>query len=117
MAIADLKQKQVLVTGAASGIGRAAALAFARQGAHIIATDINEAALKAVQCEVETLGVTCRTYAVDVGNEPAMKALADAVHEVVGAPDVLINNAGVGYLGPIPGERPRALAADSRAST
>ena len=99
MAIADLKQKQVLITGAASGIGRAAALAFARQGAHIIATDINETALKAVQCEVETLGVTCRTYAVDVGNELAMKALADAVHEVVGAPDVLINNAGVGYLG------------------
>ena len=99
MAIADLKQKQVLVTGAASGIGRAAALAFARQGAHIIAIDINEAALKAVRCEVETLGVACRTYAVDVGNELAMKALADAVHEVVGAPDVLINNAGVGYLG------------------
>ena len=53
-----------------------------------------------VQRGVEALGVTCRTYTVDVADEPTMKALADAVDEAVGAPDVLINNAGIGHLGP-----------------
>jgi len=99
MAITDLENKQVLVTGAASGIGRAAALAFAKRGAHIIASDVNPAALEALKKEVEALGVRCMTYVVDVSDEAAMRRFADAVHGKVGAVDVLINNAGIGYLG------------------
>jgi len=99
MAITDLKNKQVLVTGAASGIGRATALAFARQGANIIASDVNPAALESLKKDVEALGVGCAIYVVDVSSERAMKQFADAVHAKVGAIDVLINNAGIGYLG------------------
>ena len=73
MAIPDLRNKQVLVTGAASGIGRAAVLAFARRGANIIAADINVTVLQEVRRKVETLGVACRTYGVDVANESAMR--------------------------------------------
>ena len=99
MSIQDLKDKQVLVTGAASGIGRAAAVAFAKRGAHIVASDLQLAPLEGLKAEVEALGVSCLIHAVDVANEAAMKAFAELVHGKVGAIDVLINNAGIAYLG------------------
>lgn len=99
MAIANLKDKQVLITGAGSGIGRAAAIAFARRGANIVASDIQLGPLEAVKQEIETFGVTCLIYVVDVSNETAMEEFAASVHEKVGAVDVLINNAGIAYFG------------------
>ena len=84
MAITNLKDKQVLITGAASGIGRAAVLAFAKRGAHIIATDLNPTALEALKKEVETMGVRCMTHVVDVSSETAMKQFAGVVHATVG---------------------------------
>ena len=86
MAIPDLKNKQVLITGAASGIGRAAVLAFAREGANIIATDINEAALKYVQREAERSASRAVPTRSTSSDEPAMKAFADAVHEASARP-------------------------------
>ena len=59
MAVPNLKNKQVLITGAGSGIGRAAALAFARRGANIVAADINPDALAPVKQEVDAIGVSC----------------------------------------------------------
>lgn len=99
MAIPDLRSKNVLITGAASGIGRAATLAFARHGAYIIATDINLDALESVRLEVETLGAPCSIHALDVSSDRAVQALAEHLHATHGALDVLINNAGIGYLG------------------
>lgn len=99
MAIKNLKDKIVVITGAGSGIGRAAALAFARRSAHIVATDINETALGEVRREIEALGAKCLTGALDVSDEAAVRAFAAAVQERVGAAHVLINNAGIGYLG------------------
>ncbi len=99
MAIPQLRNKQVLITGAASGIGRASALAFAREGAHIIASDLRLEPLESLQKEVQALGVNCLIHAVDVSDEAAMQAFAAWVNEQVGAPDVLFNNAGIAYLG------------------
>lgn len=99
MAVPNLKNKQVLITGAGSGIGRAAALAFARRGANIVAADINPDALAPVKQDVEAIGVSCRTHVVDVADETAMKQFADLVHGEMGAIDVLVNNAGVAYMG------------------
>ena len=100
MAIADLKGKQVLVTGAAAGIGRATAIAFAKRGANIVISDIDAARLSTVKKEIEALGVSCFAHAADVSNEAAMRAFAETVHAKIGAVDVLVNNAGIGYLGP-----------------
>lgn len=100
MAIKELRGKLVLITGAGSGIGRATALAFAKHGARVIATDLDLAPLAGLRAEIETLGTTCATYAVDVADEAAMSRLADDVHGSSGPLDVLINNAGVGFMEP-----------------
>ena len=95
----ELEYKKVMITGAASGIGRAAALAFARRGAHIIATDVNPQALKQLQVDIVALGGVCLIHKLDVSNCDEMKALAEHPDMKQRPIDVLINNAGIGYLG------------------
>lgn len=99
MAITALKYKKVLITGAASGIGRAAALAFARQGATLLLCDIDAAALESLRQQIAEAGSECMAYTVDVSDATAMAELAARIHATQGALDVLINNAGAGYLG------------------
>ncbi len=100
MAVKNLRDKNVLVTGAGSGIGRATALEFAKRGARLIATDLQPAPLETLRGEIEALGTTCTVYTVDVSDEAAMRRLADDVHVAAGPLDVLVNNAGIGFLGP-----------------
>jgi NAD(P)-dependent dehydrogenase (short-subunit alcohol dehydrogenase family) len=94
------ERKLVLVTGGGAGIGRAIAHAFAERGANIVATDIDPSALEETKREMEGLGVRCETFIADVSDEAAMRALADDVEKTIGVPDVLVNNAGIGFLGP-----------------
>ncbi|TPG67764.1 SDR family NAD(P)-dependent oxidoreductase [Pseudomonas arsenicoxydans] len=99
MAIPELKNKKVMITGAASGIGRAAAFAFARRGAHIIATDIDSQALKRLQVDLVAQGAICMIHQLDVSNSDEMQAFAEHPYMKSRPIDVLINNAGIGYLG------------------
>jgi NAD(P)-dependent dehydrogenase (short-subunit alcohol dehydrogenase family) len=99
MHITDLKDKQVLITGAASGIGLATAEAFARRGARLILTDLNADHLAAAQRKIQALGAQCHTAQCDAGNWQLMQALAADIQSTHGAPDVLINNAGIAFLG------------------
>lgn len=98
MPISDLKQKNVLITGGAAGIGLATAQAFARQGALIILADLSEAALEKARAQIEADGGRCVTYTCNVADWGSVTSLADAVHRVHGPLDVLINNAGIAYL-------------------
>lgn len=96
MDVTDLRGKTVLVTGAASGIGRATALAFAQRGAALVICDINERGLEDVAEEIRKMGCEVLARRVDVTSGAEMKALADDVHRQTEAVDILMNNAGVG---------------------
>ncbi|MGH8540336.1 MAG: SDR family NAD(P)-dependent oxidoreductase [Stenotrophobium sp.] len=91
--------KKILITGAGSGIGCATALAFAVEGAQIIAVDIGEAGLSETARLIAAQGGRCETHVADVSSESAMRALADKVHAAHDALDVLVNNAGIGATG------------------
>jgi NAD(P)-dependent dehydrogenase (short-subunit alcohol dehydrogenase family)/pimeloyl-ACP methyl ester carboxylesterase len=93
---APLAGRLAVVTGAGSGIGRATALAFAREGAEVVCADINLGAAAATAAGRD--GLT--PIEVDVSDATAMERFAAAVYADQGVPDIVVNNAGIGVSGP-----------------
>ncbi|QZT54897.1 SDR family oxidoreductase [Mycolicibacterium austroafricanum] len=89
----------VSVTGAASGIGRETALAFARAGADVVISDVDEAGLEETARLVTAAGAAAHSYTVDVADAAAVEAMAELVCAAHGVPDIVVNNAGVGHAG------------------
>jgi short-subunit dehydrogenase len=87
----DVRDKVAVVTGGASGIGRAMAIAFRDAGMQVVIADVEETALAATAAELGVTGIR-----VDVTKEADVAALAQAVQERFGTCHVLCNNAGVG---------------------
>src|SRR6516165_5631127 len=94
----DLAGKRVVVTGAAGGLGRAFVQAFAREGATVMAADINETAAAETARLVHEAGGQARSERVDVTDAASTRALAEAALETMGGIDVLVNNAAI-YAG------------------
>lgn len=90
-----LNNKVVVITGAASGIGRALALECGRRGARLLLADLDEPGLAVLSAQLHTLGVTSHAQRIDAGNEADIFALAQTCQTVFGAADVVVNNAGV----------------------
>ena len=84
----------VLITGASSGIGAACARAFAAQGARLGLVARSADRLAAVAAECARLGAEAEVFVCDVTDDAAVEAMADAVRQWGGAPDVVLNNAG-----------------------
>lgn len=93
--------KLVIVTGAGSGIGRETLLAFADDGADVIAADIDLAGAERSAELARLLGVNAWARKLDVGSVERMEAFADWVAAEFGAPDVIVNNAGIGMAGAV----------------
>ncbi|MBS2091084.1 SDR family NAD(P)-dependent oxidoreductase, partial [Klebsiella pneumoniae] len=89
----------VSVTGAGSGIGRETALAFAREGAEIVISDIDEATVKDTAAEIAARGGIAYPYVLDVSDAEAVEAFAERVSAEHGVPDIVVNNAGIGQAG------------------
>lgn len=98
--LTNLAERVVVVSGAASGIGCATALAFAREGARLALCDIDEERLEHTRRQAEAAGAFS-VYAehVDVSKPEAMKRFSEHVAAQLGVADVLVNNAGVALYG------------------
>jgi NAD(P)-dependent dehydrogenase (short-subunit alcohol dehydrogenase family) len=91
-----LRGRNALVTGAASGIGKAVALALAGEGACVIIADLNEQGGREVAAQIVEAGGSARAIACDVADEAAVEAAVMGVVEMEGRLDVMVNNAGIG---------------------
>jgi 3-oxoacyl-[acyl-carrier protein] reductase len=85
----------VLVTGAASGMGRATALVFAAEGAKVAVTDINDEATQAVAGEINAKGGAAKAWMLDVANRDNITAVVNEAAAHFGGLDIVINNAGI----------------------
>jgi NAD(P)-dependent dehydrogenase (short-subunit alcohol dehydrogenase family) len=93
--MSGLAGSSVVVTGAGSGIGRAAALRFAGEGAHVVVADLNVDGAKAVVEEIETAGGTAIAVTGDLSDPTVVDQVVTTTVDTFGGLDVLVNNAGI----------------------
>ena len=96
-----LKGKSAIVTGAASGIGRAIAKKFATEGAHLVTADIDGSTAETVAEEIRADGGTAHSIATDITKRGDVYAMTDTAIDYFGKVDVLVNNAGSRIVKPI----------------
>src|SRR3989441_5556608 len=102
----------VLITGALTGIGRATALAFAKDGARVVVSGRREAEGKALEAELRRLGAEAAFIQADVRRDDEVSNLVDKTVARFGRLDVAVNNAGTeGQVGPITGQTAESYAA------
>ena len=100
--VRSLTDRRVFITGAASGIGRATAIAAARDGAVLFLTDIDEAALQQTADQIRADGgVVALAAPADVSDHDAVRALATSITDQHGSMDVVMNVAGIAMWGTI----------------
>jgi len=96
-----VSRKVCIVTGAGRGIGRATAVAFAREGFDLVIAARSRDALEQTAALVRSSGAECEILAVDVGSHAGCEQLVGRALERFGRIDVLVNNAGVAPMGPV----------------
>jgi short-subunit dehydrogenase len=95
----ELKGAVVVITGAASGIGRALAVDLAKMGAQLALADLNTAGLEETRKLLGDASINVRTYTVDVSKAAAVEDFAQRVQQDFGRTSLLVNNAGVALMG------------------
>src|SRR5688500_10314443 len=97
-----LRNRVALITGGGRGIGRAIALAFARDGAHVVLAARTTTQVEAVASELTAVGSTALPLVCDVSDAESVSRMFATVAENFGrGPDILINNAGIAESAPL----------------
>ena len=94
-----LKNKKAIITGGSRGLGKATAIAFAKEGIDVAITGRNEEKLKETTAELKELGVNAIYEVFDVGNYEEVKTGIKNIIENLGGVDILVNNAGIAAFG------------------
>ncbi|MDI1343185.1 MAG: 3-hydroxybutyrate dehydrogenase [Pseudolabrys sp.] len=97
----SFQDKVALITGAASGIGKEIAHAFAREGAKVAIAEMRKEAAEAAAADIIAAGGIAMGVAMDVSDEAAVNAGVDSVHSAYGRIDILVSNAGIQIVHPI----------------
>lgn len=100
----SVKDSVVLITGAASGMGRATAEVFAAEGAHVACTDIAAEAVREVADDLVHRGYSAEAWTLDISDPQAIRDVTAAVVARFGGLDILVNNAGISAFAPIDSE-------------
>ena len=95
-----LKEKVAIVTGAGSGLGKATAILFAREGAKVVVTDISQSRAETVTQEINGTSRKKKAFAVrtDVARKDEVEAMVNAARKRFGPINILVNNAGIGQI-------------------
>lgn len=97
----SLQGKVAIVTGAARGIGKATAVALAKEGVHVGLLARTESALKELAAELQGYGVKTAYATADIASKEQVDAAVEALKNELGAADILINNAGIATFGTV----------------
>ncbi|MDB0040882.1 3-ketoacyl-ACP reductase [Algibacter sp.] len=95
----DLKNKKAIITGGSRGLGKATAIAFAKEGIDIAITGRNEAVLKETVSELKTFGINAMYAVFDVSSYEDVKSGIKSIVKTLGSVDILVNNAGIAAFG------------------
>jgi NAD(P)-dependent dehydrogenase (short-subunit alcohol dehydrogenase family) len=106
--MADSKGRTALITGATDGVGRVVARALAQQGWRVLVHGRYRPRGEALAREIEQAGGSATFLAADLASLAEVRRLADAVKQQTGRLDLLINNAGIGSVGSVPGRQTSA---------
>ncbi len=97
----SLQNKTALITGGGSGIGKAIALTFARQGAWVFIFDLDENSCRLVQEEISREGGRCHYICCDITDQQQVSTAVKQVAEQTGYIHILVNNAGIAHIGTV----------------
>ncbi|MBL7559871.1 3-ketoacyl-ACP reductase [Olleya sp. YSTF-M6] len=97
--MSSLRNKKAIITGGGKGLGKATAIAFAKEGIDVAITGRTESTLKETVTELETYGVKATYSIFDVGNYDEVKNGIAKIIETFGTVDILVNNAGIAAFG------------------
>lgn len=95
----ELKNRKAIITGGGRGLGKATAIAFAKEGIDVAITGRNETVLKETVAELKAFGVNAIYAVFDIGNYEEVQKSIKTIIETLGSVDILVNNAGIAAFG------------------